>query len=48
MLAALGLIAAFLTSPALVEAHEAAHEEEQRLPTIGAAPDFALTSQDGS
>ena len=28
-------------------AHEAAHEE-QRLPTIGAAPDFALTSQDGA
>jgi len=29
-----------------VQAHDAAHE--QRLPTIGAAPDFALTSQDGA
>jgi protein SCO1/2 len=29
-------------------AHEATHREEQRLPTIGAAPDFALTSQDGA
>jgi protein SCO1/2 len=46
MRAALVLIAALLASPALVQAHEAAHEEEQRLPTIGAAPDFALTSQD--
>ena len=24
------------------------HQKEQRLPTIGAAPDFALTSQDGA
>jgi protein SCO1/2 len=31
-----------------VWAHEAAHHEEQRLPTIGAAPDFVLTSQDGA
>ena len=30
----------------LVQAHEAANQEEQRLPTIGTAPDFALTSQD--
>ena len=34
-----------LAWPALAHAHEAG--EEQRLPTIGAAPDFALTSQDG-
>ena len=31
-----------------MQAHEAAHEEEQRLPTLGAAPEFALTSQDGA
>jgi protein SCO1/2 len=35
-----------LAYPAL--AHEAAGQDEQRLPTIGAAPDFALTSQDGA
>ncbi len=30
-------------------AHEAEHtQQEERLPTIGAAPDFALTSQDGA
>jgi cytochrome oxidase Cu insertion factor (SCO1/SenC/PrrC family) len=39
---------ALLTGPTLVQAHEAAHETEQRLPIIGAAPDFALTSQDGA
>jgi protein SCO1/2 len=48
MLPALVLAVALLTSPALVEAHDVAHEEEQRLPTLGAAPDFALTSQDGA
>jgi protein SCO1 len=32
--------------PALGLAHDAAHDE--RLPTIGPAPDFALTSQDGA
>jgi protein SCO1/2 len=48
MLAALVVGLALQTSPALVQAHEAAHREEQRLPTIGAAPDFALTSQDGA
>jgi protein SCO1/2 len=47
MLAALVLTLALLASPSLVWAHEAAHGEEQRLPTIGEAPDFALTSQDG-
>jgi protein SCO1/2 len=46
MLATLILTVALLTSPALVQAHEATHEE-QRLPTLGAAPEFALTSQDG-
>jgi protein SCO1 len=46
MLAALILTIALLTSPALVQGHEATHEE-QRLPTLGAAPEFALTSQDG-
>ena len=44
MLAPLVLILALLSSPAVVQAHEAS--DEQRLPTIGAAPDFALTSQD--
>jgi protein SCO1/2 len=48
MRTALLLVFALLTSPTLVQAHEAAHQEEQRLPTIGAAPDFALTSQDGA
>src|SRR5689334_13890504 len=48
MRAALGLILALLTSPALVQAHEAAGPAEQRLPTIGAAPEFSLTSQDGT
>jgi protein SCO1 len=48
MLAALVLTLALLTNPGLVQAHEAAHEDEQRLPTLGAAPEFALTSQDGA
>jgi protein SCO1/2 len=47
MWAGVVLILALLSSPTLVQAHEAAHEQNQRLPTIGAAPDFALTSQDG-
>jgi protein SCO1/2 len=43
------LALAVLTSPALVQAHEAKNaQHEQRLPTIGAAPDFTLTSQDGA
>jgi protein SCO1/2 len=46
MLPALVLILALLSSPAVVQAHETS--DEQRLPTIGAAPDFALTSQDGA
>jgi protein SCO1 len=45
MRAELVLMIAVLASPMLVQAHEAGHEE-QRLPTIRAAPDFALTSQD--
>ena len=48
MRAALGLALALLINPALVQAHEAADQAEQRLPTIGSAPDFALTSQDGA
>jgi protein SCO1/2 len=48
MLAALVLALGVLAWPTLVQAHEAAHQEEQRLPTIGPAPDFALTSQDGA
>jgi protein SCO1/2 len=47
MVAALVLTLALLTSPGLLQAHEAA-QEEQRLPTLGAAPDFALISQDGA
>lgn len=47
MLAVLTLILSLLTGPALVQAHAAGEQEEQRLPTLGAAPDFALTSQDG-
>lgn len=46
MLTSLVLALVVLASPVL--AHEAAHQEEERLPTIGAAPDFALTSQDGA
>jgi protein SCO1/2 len=44
MVAALVLILALLSSAAVVQAHTTS--DEQRLPTIGAAPDFALTSQD--
>ena len=44
----LQLAVALLANPALLQAHDAAHQEEQRLPTIGVAPDFALTSQDGA
>jgi protein SCO1/2 len=48
VLGTLGLVLALLAWPPLVQAHDAPHQEEQRLPTIGAAPDFALTSQDGT
>jgi protein SCO1/2 len=48
MLSALILVLGMLVWSPFVLAHEAAHGEEQRLPTIGAAPDFALTSQDGA
>ena len=48
MRAVLVLALALLTGPPLVQAHEAADEVEQRLPMIGAAPNFALTSQDGA
>jgi protein SCO1/2 len=43
------LVLGLLGWPALAVAHDAKHEQhEERLPTIGAAPDFALTSQDGA
>jgi protein SCO1/2 len=49
MRAAVVSILALMANPGLAQAHEAKHEQqEQRLPTIGAAPDFALTSQDGA
>ena len=46
MLPALVLVLAMVGWPPLILAHEAGQEE--RLPTIGAAPDFTLTSQDGA
>jgi protein SCO1 len=46
MRAALVVMLGVLAWWPLVQAHDAAHE--QRLPTIGTAPDFALTSQDGA
>ena len=43
------LMLGLLGWPALAVAHEGKHEQhEERLPTIGAAPDFALISQDGA
>jgi protein SCO1/2 len=48
MRAALALLLAIFAWPALVQAHGADHQEEERLPTIGAAPEFALTSQNGA
>jgi protein SCO1/2 len=45
-LAAVGLALALLAAPPLVQAHEVTGRD-QRLPRIGPAPDFALTSQDG-
>lgn len=42
LLLALGL----LVVPALSLAHDASHEKSKRLPILGAAPEFALTSQD--
>jgi protein SCO1 len=43
------LMLGLLGWPALAVAHEAKHQQhEGRLPTIGAAPDFALISQDGA
>jgi protein SCO1 len=46
MLTALVVALWVLAWPTLALAHEAG--DEQRLPTIGAAPDFALISQDGA
>ena len=49
MRAGLVLALGLLAWPAPALAHEAKHEQhEERLPTIGAAPDFTLTSQDGA
>jgi protein SCO1 len=49
MRAAFVIALGLLVWPAVAQAHETGHEQqEQRLPTIGAAPDFALTSQDGA
>jgi len=48
MWTARALILVLLIGPSLLRAHEAAPPEEERLPVIGAAPDFALTSQDGA
>ena len=45
MRAALILVLGVLAWSTTLQAHEAGQEE--RLPTIGAAPDFSLTSQDG-
>jgi hypothetical protein len=43
------LMLGLLGWPALAVAHEAKHQQhEGRLPTIAAAPDFALISQDGA
>ncbi len=46
MLARLALALAMLASPMLAQAEDAADQEP--LPALGAAPDFALTSQDGA
>jgi protein SCO1/2 len=49
MRAAFVIALGLLVWPAVAQAHETGHEhQEQRLPKIGAAPDFALTSQDGA
>jgi protein SCO1 len=49
MLRMLVLALVVLGWAASLGAHEAKHaQHEERLPTIGAAPDFALTSQDGA
>jgi protein SCO1/2 len=42
----LGMTLALLVWPAFALSHDAPHD--QRLPTIGPAPDFTLTSQDGT
>jgi protein SCO1/2 len=43
------VIVLMLAWAALAQAHEAKHaQHDERLPTIGAAPDFALVSQDGA
>ena len=46
MRAALALALTMLAYPTLTPAHDAPHQ--QRLATIGPAPELALTSQDGA
>jgi protein SCO1/2 len=48
MLARLMVAFVLLTGPMLVQAHKVSNKENQRLPTLGTASDFALTSQDGT
>jgi len=47
MMQTLVLALGLLVGPALALAHEGSHGMDQRLPTLGMAPEFALTSQDG-
>jgi protein SCO1 len=47
MLQTLGLALVLLAGPALALAHDGSHKADQRLPTLGTAPEIALTSQDG-
>ena len=47
MIQSLVLALGLLVAPALALAHEGSHGVDQRLPTLGMAPEFALTSQDG-
>jgi protein SCO1/2 len=47
MLTALVVCLGVLVGAMPARAHEAAAQKEERLPTIGPAPGFALTSQDG-
>ena len=47
MRTALVFFLGMLVGATLAQAHGATHAEQERLPTIGPAPDFALTSQDG-
>lgn len=48
MIQALVLALGLLVGPAPARAHKESHAQDQRLPALGAAPNFALTSQDGN